>query len=353
MKIYFSILLTLPFFAFPQHTITILDSFNQSPIGHVAIYNEQHELIGMSNDLGTFSEPLILPLILNCYRYQSQIINELRDTLYMIPQHKKTQEVVVGPFDLANFYQKLISNSRANAASDPTLNIYGTYIESILIIDVMHKDSIYLGKIANLTLVKTSDNKNTYEFFPINGKKTFWSTDIHSKKDTSKYEKWADIIPRFSTLLAMDLSNPKEYQINFKNYPLIERNSSSLLCGNKTGSISQNYQITFNNNLMESWKKVTITVCDSTKASNMCFASITKVVEFHSDEIQYHLSNGLLEGEINLRMNGEGYIIKLVKGFVEQNGISHKLNSSCESMESYFKSIPHTIAPGMKTFYVF
>jgi hypothetical protein len=52
-------------------------------------------------------------------------------------------------------------------------------------------------------------------------------------------------------------------------------------------------------------------------------------------------------------MNGEGYTIKLVKGFIEQNTKAHNVNSSFTTVESYFKSIPYTFTPGNKNLFVF
>jgi hypothetical protein len=354
MKTYLTIILLLPFFAFTQSILTIVDSLNRSPLEHVAIYNSNQELIGLSNEQGTFSfNEKSFPMIFTCYRYHPKIINKITDTVYMAPQGKMAKEVVVGQFDLASYYQKLVSISSVSAASNQTNKIYGTYLESILIIDIKNKDSIYLGKVANLTLVKNKDKKDSYQFFPNGGKKTFWSTGKHPQKDSSKYEKWADIIPQFNSLLDMDLSNPKAYQLNFKKYPLMERTESSLLCGNNTGDVSQTYRITFNDKCIETWENETHTSCDTTKTVDFCFAKTKKAVQFNHDEINYYLSNGLLEGEIIFKMNGEGYLIKLVKGFVEQDGITHKVNASGVSIESYFKDIPYTFTPAFKTIFTF
>lgn len=353
MKINIYLFIILPFISFTQHTLLILDTLNQSPLGHVAIYNVHDELIGLSNDQGKVTMASSFPFTLTCSRYQPQSIHQPKDTIYMSPIPKSTQEVVVGPFDLTDFYQKLINNSSTRSMNAPVKNIYGTYISSVLIIDSKNQDSIYLGNLTPLTLVKSSDKKSTYQLFPSNGIKTFWSTGKYEKKDTSKYEKWADIIPRFSTLLDMDLSDPKAFQINFKKFPLLERKPGSLICGNKSGTMSQSYQITFNHQLMESWTNETSTACDNTKAFDMCFASTKKVLKFHRDEIHYHLSNALLEGEINFRMNGEGFVIKLVKGFVEKDSIIQKVNASNVSIESYFKNIPYTFTAALETIYSF
>jgi len=354
MRTNLTIILLLPFLAFTQSILKITDSLSRTPLEHVAIYNSNQELIGLSNEQGIFSfNEISFPLIFTCYGYHQKKINKITDTVYMAPQVKMAKEVIVGQFDPASFYQKLVSISSVSAASNETNKIYGTYLESILIIDIKNKDSIYLGKVANLTLVKNKDKKDSYQFFPNGGKKTFWSTGKHPQKDSSKYEKWSAIIPQFNSLLDMDLSNPKEYQLNFKKYPLMERTESSLLCGNNTGDVSQTYRITFNDKCIETWENETHTSCDNTKTVDFCFAKTKKAVQFHHDENNYYLSNGLLEGEIIFKMNGEGYTIKLVKGFIEQNTKAHNVNSSFTTVESYFKSIPYTFTPGNKNLFVF
>ena len=173
----------MPFLAFTQSILKITDSLSRTPLEHVAIYNSNQELIGLSNEQGIFSfNEISFPVIFTCYGYHQKKINKITDTVYMAPQAKMTKEVIVGQFDLASFYQKLVSISNISAASNETNKIYGTYLESILIIDIKNKDSIYLGKVANLTLVKTKDKKDSYQFFPNGGKKTFWSTGKYPKK---------------------------------------------------------------------------------------------------------------------------------------------------------------------------
>jgi hypothetical protein len=352
----FLVLITIsfPFYSNGQNKIVFWDSISNEPVVYANVFNEKNVLIALSNETGEVNPfEKEFPLFVKVFNYESLEILEKKDTIYFVPKIKQLEEVTIKPIDIPKLYQEIIIRSNDKAISDINNFIGGTYIEAVLIIDLHNRDSICLTKECDLNILKTLDSKTIdYKLIPFSGQKNYWSNSDKKILDTTKVEYWTNIIPKFNSLLKMDLSNPNKFKINFKNFEL-KRGENNFELKKEEGNNSELYEIVYTDDLLTSWKNINLRECNNKNNTSMCIGKTSQTIQFNTDSKGYFLSNCYLNGIINFQVSDKKYEIKLIKAFISNQEANRLEGNEYTNIEDYFKIIHVNTVKKMSDLYMF
>ncbi len=337
-------------FTIGQKKIVVVDSTDNFPIENVRIFSLTNDLIAISNakgeiELNGSGEFVARSGLYNDFRFSTEI-----DTISLTPKIHIINEVKIKPINTSDFYNSLIESSKKQALIDTTQNLYATYFESVLIIDLELQDSIFQTKECQMIIQKNHSKKNIdYKFDVFAEKKSYWLNMANEHMDTTVLEKWSNIIPKLKTLFDYDLTNDSNYKINFEDKKS-ERNENQLIISNN----KLLFDVKFENNQITSWNTTNTNYCKPSESISMCFQTTSKTLEFSNNE--YYLNNAFLYGEVYVSFGDKKFLIKMKKGFVENLNKSNINNSEitiASDVEDIFKTIPFSKDEELVKFYIF
>lgn len=325
-----------------QSKIIFLDSISKIPVGNASVFNSSNEVIALSNELGEVKiQKGILPLVVKVFNYEMLRIVELKDTFYLVPKIKQLDEVKIKPIDIPMMYKTMIKESNKKAVQDKNTLVSGKYFEAVLIIDLINGDSTFFTKICDLNIHKTHDSKKIkYNLFPSSGRKLYWSSSDQKTLDTTMLKLWSNTIPKFSSLLNMDLSDVGKYEINFKNKEIKNRTEKSFSVFENKGKASVNYKIGYQQNVLESYEHKILQDCKSDNNIAVCAPKYLMSLQFRNNEISYFLSNCYRTSDYTLQVKDKKFIIKMHQGFIEKQVELTSETIEYKDIEDYFETFP-------------
>lgn len=344
-------LLLITHLSFGQKKIVFVDSAFRFPIEHVHVFSSNKSLLAISNSKGEVLMHGKPPYVARANGYYEFNILELKDTIALSEKIRLIDEVQVKPIEISQFYQNLLDSSNRYVLEDTNTFHRVVYFESVLVIDLNTNDSLFQTKECQLEIHKGHNpNSIDYELYLSGGKKSYWMNTQHGILDTSDLEKAAAIIPKFESFLEHDLTKRNKFSIDFKGNKVSRDNSIIRVISPKKSSIQKN-DVHYENGLITSWAKSNLGEC--TNSEMFCFEMTSKTLEFYTAEDGYYLTNGYVYGIIHMQPPGRHYLIKLKKGFVQNDSGFEGEFEKISNVEDYFKTINYNENKDLIHFYLF
>ncbi len=342
-------------FSFGQSKIIFFDSISKLPVWNAAVFNSSNELVALSNEIGEVKiQNQVFPLFVKVFNYEMLKMLEFKDTFYLVPKMKQIEEVKIKPIDIPLMYQNMIKESNKKAVLDKNTLVSGTYFQSVLIIDLTSGDSAFLTKICDLDIRKMHDSKKIkYKLFPSSGRKLYWTTSNQKSFDTSMLQLWLNTIPKFNSLLNMDLSDIGKYEINFKNKEIKNRSEKSFSVFENKGESSVNYKIGYQQNFLESYEFAILNECNKNSNMATCVPKYVISAQFRNDSTSHYLSNCYRSRDYNFQVNAKKYIIKMHQGFIENQSKPTNETIEYKDIEDYFETFPFDTNADYMNLYLF
>lgn len=344
--IFFVVTVIVSSFSFSQHKIVFVDSFASFPIENVGIYNSKMELLSISNEQGVvYLDKNKFPLQVRATGYEPKEISEYKDTLRLTTKYQLLEEVKVKPIPIAAFYERILNESNRIAREDTNEIISGTYFESALFIDATRNDTLLLVQECSLTIRKKHQKKSIdYSMIASSGKKQYWKSSSDGFCDTAIAKGFMGFLPKFNNFFEYDLLNTNNYKIKFDDNEII-RHPNSFEVVDEVGKKRKNTTIIqYHGDTLISRNATLYADCNSqpNKNASLCYELSSIKSEFNKGANGYYLNNYYIYGDLYMTVGSKNIIIKLKRGFVENQNENQNDGVEVKKIENYFNGFGYS-----------
>lgn len=327
-----------------QQTTIFYDEIYNVGVPNVQLINATGEFIGLSNNSGKIEfEDTHYPLVTTHFGYESVSINTQRDTVFLTPKYQELDEVEIKPVNKMDLYNEILEHS--SGIIDRTSGVVsGTYFESAMV--VYKTDTVYLDNICDMAIAKEFNKKKySYSIHCENGRRNYRneSTDM-TDFDTSLMTTCLKFVRKFKDNFKYDLVSTKSFNLKFEENE-IERNVEGEL-----------HRLTFENEAKDkslvsaAYKGKKLYTWDNSQISSKqydgkgLFVNYKRFNRYHEfgDDPNYFFNTIIVNGLVQIAVDGKFIEIYVVKGFIKNDAISVKLDVPVKNVEDYFEYIPYS-----------
>ena len=343
-----------------QMNVVVYDKTFKVPVENAKAYNKGGNFAGLSNEKGQIElDKAGYPYEIKCVGYEFTVLKERIDTLVLVPRYQLVEEVSVKPVNLMELYNAIIETSSANVDRGISKD-YGTFFESVLMIDRKYRDTVRMEAICDLAILKSGSKKKVdYTFYCTNGRKSFSYSGSgkgnlsNSSSDTLTFTKLLGVIPSFGKYLDYDLTKSKKYELNFEDKEILRElgDERSKLKFSSTDKHSVMVNVEYQDSILYSWREKRFQEKEYDGSGIFVnFKVDNKVVEFSEAE-PYGFRTIIANELIQIGLSGVLYDIYMVKGYISNDAVSFEIKDSVKNVEDYLEALKN--GKDMPSFYNF
>lgn len=353
-------LLCIHTFASGQMKVVVYDKTFKEPVEHAKAFTQGGDFAGLSNEKGQLElDEAGYPYEIKCVGYEFTVLQEYTDTLVLVPRFQVVEEVSAKPVNLMDLYTAIIEKSAARIDRGTSTD-YGTFFESVLMIDRKYHDTVWMEAICDLAILKTGSKKKVdYTFYCSNGRKSFSYSGSgkgnlsNASSDTMTFARLLGAIPSFDKYLDYDLTKSKKYELKFEDKEISREigNERSKLRFASSDKRSALVNAEYQDSVLYLWKDKRFQ--EKEYDGSGIFVNIkvdNKLVEF-SDVGPYGFKTIIANELIQIGMSGVLYDIYMVKGYISNDAVSFEVKDPVKKIEDYLEDLKNGKA--MPSFYNF
>ncbi len=344
--------------AFGQ-TKTVVFDREYGPLEHAKAFDFNHEFAGVSNERGELElQKTGYPYEIKCVGYESQIVKGFADTVFLQSKFQQLEEVNAKPVDLMELYNAILEKSSATIDHNASVR-YGTFFESILLIDTKYHDTIRMEAVCDLAIEKDAFRKKPeYVLYCANGKAGYEITGsgrgpFANTEDTVTYARLLAAIPSFDKYLDYDLVKTKKYELKFEDKEITRdlgapRNRLHFAHADKRSAL---VDVEYRDSLLYFWRNKELHEKEYDGSGIFVNYKVNKQMIEFSEDSSYEFRSIIGSGLIQIGLTGVLYEIYMVKGFIGDESRKFEKAEPVKKVEDYIDTLP--LGRHMPPFYNF
>ncbi len=319
-----------------------MDAIYRIPVPNVELLNSNNTFVGLSNKIGRiYHEEANFPLTARCFGYELFKLDKPQDTVFLIPDYQDLEEVDVKPVNKMELYNEILSYS-SDHVDRSTSVVSGVYFESAMV--VYKSDTVYLDNVCEMGIEKVFQKKKyAYNLHCQNGRRSYRNeTKDMEDFDTTLLNTCLGLIKKFKDNLKYDLISTKPYKLKFEEEEIIRNTDNELhrLIFEKDEKDKTTVITNYKGRQLYTWNSAFLS--SKRYDGDGLFVNYKRFNRYHEfSTAPYFLKTIIANGLVQIAVDGKFIEIYVVKGFMQNDGLSIAPDRPVKNVEDYFETIPY------------
>lgn len=329
---------------FGQQRVVFYDISLNEVVPKVQVVSKSAGFVGLSNENGAIAlEKADFPVECRHFAFEIKTLPSFTDTVYLTPKYQELEEVALKPVNKMELYNEVIAHS-SEQIDRSSSSIPGFYFESVMIVNTTAGDTVFLDNFCDLILQKSASKKKIdYAVMAANGMKYFENESAGEMKDfdTSLLNTCLKFVDPFDKNLKFDLSSTKSYALKYDEEEILRNTEGDLhrLIFQNEKKYETKVEVAYLGRRLYTWDSKTV----REKPYNgekifVNYKRFGRYIEF-GDEPFYFFRSIIVNGLVQIAVDGTFLEIYVVKGFVRDDERMREASQPVKSVEEYFKSL--------------